>query len=154
MRGKHCDLFTSWSGHRRPGQHSGNRNLTTRAAAATNPLLNRAAMTNDPLRVRADGRTPQGRRTRDLYRSYFDAVGRPSNPAIQASVLAAAELMVAAERARAEFLAGRGDVEQIARSVRRLGIKAGAAPAPPPTPAEYLARRAAERAGKPSGDPA
>jgi len=40
------------------------------------------------------------------------------------------------------------------RSVRRLGIKAGAAVAPPPTPAEYLARRAAERAGKPSGDPA
>jgi hypothetical protein len=135
--------------------------LANRTVPASNPLLNRAALTNDPLRVRADGRTPQGRRTRDLYRSYFDAIGRPGNPAIQASVLAAAELMVAAERARAEFLAGRGDVEQIvrlenlaARSVRRLGIKAGAAVAPPPTPAEYLARRAAERAGKPSGDPA
>jgi hypothetical protein len=135
--------------------------LTTRTTAATNPLLNRAAVTNDPLRVRADGRTPQGRRTRDLYRSYFDAIGRPGNPAMQASVLAAAELMVAAERARAEFLAGRGDVEQIvrlenlaARSVRRLGIEAGAAVAAPLTPAEYLARRAAERAGKPPGDSA
>jgi hypothetical protein len=56
-------------------------------------------------------------------------------------VLAAAELIVAAERARAEFLAGRGDVEQIvrlenlaARSVRRLGIKAGSAVAAPPSP--------------------
>jgi hypothetical protein len=135
--------------------------LATRTAAPTNPLLNRAAVTNDPLRVRADGRTPQGKRIRDLYRSYWDAIGRPSNAAIQAAVLAASELMVAAEGARAEFLAGRGDVEQIvrlenlaARSVRRLGIKAGAAVAVPQTPAEYLARRAAERAGKPSGDPA
>jgi hypothetical protein len=135
--------------------------LTHRPTVATNPLLNRAAVTNDPLRVRADGRTPQGKRIRDLYRSYWDAIGRPSNPAIQAAVLAASELMVAAEGARAEFLAGRGDIEQIvrlenlaARAVRRLGIKPDAAVPTPQTPAEYLARRTAERAGKPSRDPA
>jgi hypothetical protein len=97
--------------------------IATRAAAATNPLLNRAAVTNDPLRVRADGRTPQGKRIRDLYRSYWEAIGRPSNPAIQAAVLAASELMVAAEGARAQFLAGRGDVEQIVR-LENLALRA------------------------------
>jgi hypothetical protein len=59
-------------------------------------------------------------------------MGRPTNAAIQASGLAAAELMIAPATARAEFLAGRGDIEQIvrlenlaARAVRRLAISPG-----------------------------
>jgi hypothetical protein len=131
--------------------------LATRTAAASRPTINRSRLTNDPLRVRADGRTPQGRRLRDLFRSYMVGLNNPVDPATQASVLAAAELMVAAEAARARLLAGQGDVDQVVRlenlsgrAVRKLGIRLGSASAPAPTPAEYLARRAAERAGKPS----
>jgi hypothetical protein len=131
--------------------------LTIRTAAATNPLLNRAAITNDPLRVRADGRTPQGRRIRDLYRDYSNALGKPAESAIQAAVLAAAELMVAAEAARAALLAGAGDIEQVvrlenlaARAVRRLGIRPGAAPKPPSI-RDYV--RGLEPAPAPAGAP-
>jgi hypothetical protein len=104
------------------------------AATAARPTINRSKLTNDPLRVRADGRTPQGRRLRDLFRSYLSALGNPSDPATQAAVLAAAELMVAAETARSALLAGAGDVDQVvrlenlsARAVRKLGIKPGGA---------------------------
>jgi hypothetical protein len=119
--------------------------LATRTAAATKTPTNRAAMTNDPLRVRADGRTPQGRRIRDLFRAWHMAMGRPSDPTVQALVLTAAELTVAAETARAALLAGTGDVDAVvrlenlaSRSVRKLGIK----PSPPPKPQtirEYIA---------------
>ena len=74
----------------------------------------------------------------------------------------AAALVALAEDAKARRLAGDTAVslEDIvrtanaaARAVKALG-KPGAASPAPLTPAEYLARRAAERAGKPSGDPA
>ena len=84
-----------------------------RSGTARVSLTSRAALTNDPLRARADGRTPQGRRVRDLFRAYSAAMGSPSDPGTQAAILAAAELMVAAERARAEFLADGGDIEQL-----------------------------------------
>jgi hypothetical protein len=126
--------------------------LANRPAILTGSPTSRAAITNDPLRVRADGRTPQGRRLRDLFRSFQVAAGNPSDPASVASILAAAELTVAAEEARAALLAGSGDIEQVvrlenlaARAVRRLGVKPGVAPKAP-TLAEHLARRAAERA--------
>jgi hypothetical protein len=130
-------------------QHTSNNRalmFAHRTTAATNPLLNRAAMTNDPLRVRADGRTPQGKRIRDLFRAFQAAAGNGSDPATVASILAAAELTVAAEAARAALLAGGGDIEQVvrlenlaARAVRRLGIKAPK----PPTLGEHLSARAA-----------
>jgi hypothetical protein len=92
----------------------------------------------------------------DLGHEILKFIVHPSNPAIQASVLAAG-----GRKGACRVSGRRGDIEQIvrlenlaARSVRRLGIKAGDAVAAPPNPAEYLARRAAERAGKPSGDPA
>jgi len=98
------------------------------------PTHNRAATTNDPMRVRTNGRTSAGRRVRDLYRAYLTALGRTDDLAC-AQALAAAELVMAAENARAQLLAGQGDVEQIVRlenlanrAVRRLGIKPGAAP--------------------------
>jgi hypothetical protein len=92
---------------------------------------NRARLTNDPL-VRASGRTPAGRRIRDLFRSYSSALGNPGDPGTQAAILAAAELVVAAEAARSKLFAdgSNADVEQLvrlenlaARSLRRLGIK-------------------------------
>jgi hypothetical protein len=102
-------------------------------------------MTNDPLRVRADGRTPQGRRIRDLFRAWHIGMGQPSDPTVQALVLTAAELTVAAETARAALLAGTGDIDAVvrlenlaSRSVRKLGIKPGAHPKPP-TIREYIA---------------
>lgn len=105
-----------------------------RAVAGGQSLTNRSVTTNDPMRARADGRTSAGRRVRDLYRAYLAGVSNPDD-ACRAQVLAAAELMVAAENARAELLAGGGDVEQIVRlenlanrAVRRLGIKAAEAP--------------------------
>jgi hypothetical protein len=125
--------------------------LVNRSNTARVSLTSRAALTNDPLRARADGRTPQGRRIRDLFRAYSAAMGSPNDPGTQAAVLAAAELVVAAERARAEFLADGGDVEQLirlenlaARATRRLGVKPSCE-LKAPTIADHLARRAKER---------
>ena len=66
---------------------------------------------------------------RDLYRAYSAALGDPGDPGVQAQVVAAAELVVAAEAARAALLAGRGDLDQVirlenlsARGLRRLGL--------------------------------
>jgi hypothetical protein len=129
-------------------------------ATASRPTINRSKLTNNPLKVRADGRTPQGRRLRDLFRSYHQTLGRPSEPAVQAAILAAAELMVAAETARAALLAGTGDVDQVVRlenlsgrAVRKLGIRPGAAPAGPSLQ-EYLASRASAPPVAPSPPPA
>jgi hypothetical protein len=124
--------------------------LTNRAAITTRSSTNRAAVTNNPL-ARADGRTPQGRRIRDLYRAWHAAMGQPSDAGAQAAILAAAELVVAAESARAALLSGTGDVDQVVRlenlsgrAVRKLGIKAPATAAPVmPTIKDYVAARAA-----------
>jgi hypothetical protein len=106
-----------------------------RAAVAERPLTSRSATTNKPLR-RANGNTAAGRRIRDLYRAFIAGVSNPDD-ACRAQVLAAAELQVLAENARAELLAGQGDIEQIVRlenlanrAVKRLGIKRTEAPAP------------------------
>jgi hypothetical protein len=135
--------------------------LAHRPAAATNPLLNRSATTNNPLRVRADGRTPQGKRIRDLFRAFQTAAGDAGDPATVANILAAAELTVAAEAARAALLAGSGDIEQVirlenlaARSVRRLGIKPAAAPKPPSIHEYVRGLAPGEPAGAPAGAPA
>jgi hypothetical protein len=42
-------------------------------------------ITNEPLR-RANGRTRQGRRVRDLYRAVRDRLGYPTDPVVQADV--------------------------------------------------------------------
>ena len=102
--------------------------LANRTTTGRGALTNRSATSNDLLRARANGRTSAGRRVRDLYRAYLTGLSNPDD-AVKAQVIAAAELMVAAENARAELLAGRGDVEQIVRlenlanrAGRRLGI--------------------------------
>ncbi len=63
------------------------------------PASSAAAITNNALR-RWDPKNPQGRRTRDLYRSLMRMVGNPPEPARQALCISAAELMVLAEIAR------------------------------------------------------
>lgn len=134
--------------------------LAHRSEAANQARTTRAAVTNNPLR-RASGNTAAGRRVRDLYRAYLEAMGNPADAVAQADALAAAELKVAAEEARGRLLSGEtADVDQVVRienlahrASRKLGIRPGGAPAAT-TLAEHLARRAAERASEPQGDPA
>jgi hypothetical protein len=77
----------------------GSRTVT----AAPPPASSRAAATNRPA-SRWDTNTKTGRRCRDLYKSYLKALGNPDDPATQAAVMACAEQVVIAERARSELL--------------------------------------------------
>jgi hypothetical protein len=103
--------------------------LAARTAAAALPKRQRSATTNGPMR-RISGNTAAGRRLRDLYGAFLQHMSNPAGTIAQANALNAAELTVAAENARAELLAGVGDIEQIVRlenlanrAVRRLGLR-------------------------------
>jgi hypothetical protein len=93
------------------------------------PLARRSRITNDPLR-RANGNTSDGRRIRDLARAYLAQVENPSDPIVQADVMAAAENKALAEAMRLRALRGEqidhavlGQVENRARRAEaRLGI--------------------------------
>jgi hypothetical protein len=74
------------------------------------PAALRARATNDPLHGRASRNTAQGRRIGDLFDAYLRAMGNPADALTQANALAAAELKVATEDARAKLLAG-GDID-------------------------------------------
>jgi hypothetical protein len=133
----------------------------SRAPVVDWPKRQRSATTNDPLSTRTDRNTAAGRRIADLYRAYIAAMGGTTDTIHQANALAAAELKVTAEDARKRMLDGGGDADQLVRlenlahrAERKLGIQPGAVVPAPQTPAEYLARRTAQRAGTPSGDPA
>jgi hypothetical protein len=125
------------------------------------PCRQRARRTNDPL-ADTNTNTARGRRIADLVRAYLRALGNPIEIERQAAVIAAAELQVLAEEARASALKqsnGGADLDQIVRvqgaadrALRRLGIKPGKPAAP--SLAEHLAKRAAERVGEPSKAPA
>jgi hypothetical protein len=98
----------------------------------------RSKTTNDPA-SRFGLNTAEGRRARDLYEAFVAHMGSPVDTVRLSHALAAAELVVASETARAELLAGRGDVEQTirlenlaARTTKRLGIHDAAAAAPAP----------------------
>jgi hypothetical protein len=105
-------------------------------ADVTVPACQRSRVTNDPM-ARHRGKSADARRVRDLYLSYMGDLGNPVNAAVQARVAKAAELVVAAEIARAKLIEGGGDANQLVRlenladrAVRSLGIlKANAAPA-------------------------
>jgi hypothetical protein len=73
---------------------------------------------------------------RDLYKAYVARLHNPTDTGTLALVLAAAELVISAEQARADLLAGRGDLDAVvrienlaARALRRLGL---GKPAPKP----------------------
>ena len=101
-----------------------------RAAGDLRPAALRARATNDPLHGRASRNTAQGRRIGDLFDAYLRAMGNPVDALAQANALAAAELKVATEDARAKLLAGGNiDPDQVvklegaaARAERKLGI--------------------------------
>lgn len=98
-----------------------------------------ARRTNNPL-AGIDTNTGRGRRIADLVRAYLRALGNPGDIERQAAVIAAAELQVLAEEARAAALRqpGQADLNQVVRmqgaadrAVKALGIKPGAADAEP-----------------------
>ena len=57
----------------------------------------------------------EGRRRRDLLRGYLEELGNPAGVAVQAACKTAAELTFAAERARSDLLAGKGDADMLVR---------------------------------------
>lgn len=109
----------------------------------------RSVRTNNPFAGGLSKNTSQGRRVADLLRSFFRAMGDPSDAVLQSNALRAAELMVAGEIARAKLLEGTGDADAVVRlegagdrAVKRLGLaKASPARSGPTTLASYLASR-------------
>lgn len=113
-----------------------------------------------------DGRSPVGRRRRELINVYSAALGGLAalTDGQRIDVRKAAELTALAEQARAramrEGFTDAGDLSAMvrlestaARAVRLLGIKPGSAK--PPSLADYLAAKAARKAAdKPAGGPA
>jgi hypothetical protein len=75
-----------------PNVHGARR----RNALAPRAQAQRAKTTNDPL-SRWSGHTPEGRRVRDLFRAYWQALGSPQDVGTQAEILRAAELTILAE---------------------------------------------------------
>jgi hypothetical protein len=106
------------------------RSAPMRSTVAGLPPAQRAKRTNDPFAgIRTN--TARGRRIADLVGAYLAALGNPTEIARQAEVIAAAELQVLAEEARALALqqVGHADLDQIIRlqgaadrAVRKLGL--------------------------------
>jgi len=93
--------------------------------------------------------TARGRRVADLTRAYLAAVGDPRDLGRQAEVIAAAEMQVLAEEARAAALRKpeKADLDAIVRiqgaadrALRRLGIKPSTG-SHVPTLADYLSSK-------------
>jgi hypothetical protein len=121
------------------------------------PKRQRAKRTNDPF-AGLDMNTARGRRTADLVWAYLTALGNPDSIERQAAAIAAAELQVLAEEARAAALkeGATADLDRVVRmqgaadrALRRLGIKPAAAAMPPPS----LAAWAKQAAPVPQGAP-
>jgi hypothetical protein len=111
----------------------------------------RSRTSNDPL-ARNSTATATGRRVNDLFLSFMRAMTDRSCLA-QADVLAAAELTVAAEDARALLLAGKGDLDEVVKAerlarhaVRKLGLERQRAAKPKKSFAEYAREKAAASA--------
>jgi hypothetical protein len=99
--------------------------------------MRRSRVTNNPI-SRANQDTADGRRVADLFRAFIREMGdRARSVTAQTDALAAAELTVAVEAARARLLSGTpGSADEVVRlggelrrAVRRLGIdRAASAP--------------------------
>jgi hypothetical protein len=127
----------------------------SRAPAAEPPSKLRARRTNDPL-ANLDMNTARGRRIADLVRAYLKGLGGPADVGRQAEVIAAAELQVLAEEARAAALrqSGAVDLDQVVRvqgaadrAIRRLGLDRKREAAAPSL-AEHLAALAEADQGR------
>lgn len=130
------------------------RSPVDRRATATGSSRVRSRTTNAP----ADrlGRTAEARRVRDLYAGYSKDLGAPTDVSTQALILACAEAMAVAEKARADYLAGRSaDLNGVIRAentanraLKRLGL-AKPSLAPRKSLLEKMTdKEAAQRAGQ------
>ena len=120
-----------------------------RGFAAPVTTQQRSKRTNRPFAAH-DLKTACGRRIADLARAYAAALGNPADIGRQAEIVAAAELQVLAEEARAVALANpaAADLDAIVRSsgrggsaLRRLRIKPAAVPDGRLDLASYLASK-------------
>lgn len=98
---------------------------------AESSARSRSAATNSPA-SRWNKNTATGRRCRDLFWSFMSRLGTPTDPAAQASILAAAEQVVISELARSECLSGLNGMNMqlmiraenlAARTLKRLGLE-------------------------------
>jgi hypothetical protein len=91
----------------------------------------RSAVTARP-EARLNGNSPAGRRVRDLYRGLMKRLSQPADVTVQAAVLALAELLTAAENARANLLTGKvsssNELVRLENLVRRAEIRVGLVP--------------------------
>jgi hypothetical protein len=137
---------------------------STRSATAKSSHANRARISNDPRCLAGHtGRSPAGRRRRDLVSFFVDALGGTDNvtPVQVTDVRRAAELTALAEEIRAKALCeGTGAVDLAAlvrlegaasRAVRALGIKSGPSTPKTPTIEEYTAQKVAQKVAHASG---
>jgi hypothetical protein len=117
----------------------------------------RARRSNDPF-AGISVNTARGRRTADLVAAYLQALRNPPEIERQAEAIAAAELQVLAEEARALALkqVGHADLDQVIRlqgaadrAVRKLGLDRKREPEGP-TLSQYLTDRYG--AGRPAGE--
>jgi hypothetical protein len=108
----------------------------------------RAALTRSPA-ARLDGRSPTGKRIRDLYESLMARLNQPADVMVQADILALVELKAMSETARLRILEGKDQntnglvrLENLVRRAEaRVGLEIGAATKrEPETLEEYLAR--------------
>jgi hypothetical protein len=128
---------------------------STRSVTVRSSTSNRAKISNDPRYLAGHtGRSPAGRRRRDLVNFFVDALGGPDQvtPVQVTDIRRAAELTALAEETRAKALCeGTGAVDLAAlvrlegaasRAVRVLGIKSGPSAPKTPTITEWLASQA------------
>jgi hypothetical protein len=91
----------------------------------------RSAVTARPDR-RLNGNSPAGRRVRDLFAGLMTRLNSPTDITVQAAVLALAELVTAAENARAHLLEGKvsssNELVRLENLVRRAEIRVGLVP--------------------------
>lgn len=132
------------------------RMQTARATTARPSTSNRAKISNDPRYLAGhSGRTPSGRRRRDLVSFFIAALGGPDRvtPVQLMDIRRAAELTALAEETRGRALCeGTGSVDLAAlvrlegaacRAVRALGVKSDAGAPKPPSIEEWMAARTA-----------
>jgi hypothetical protein len=83
---------------------------------------------------RFDGRSVEGRRLRDLFRSYSAQLGNPDDAGAVAMIMSAAEQVIGAERVRSQYFAGKAVYDEVIRAegaanraLKRLGLTRPAA---------------------------
>lgn len=119
-------------------------------------ITRRSRITNNPTSARFNRSSASGRRQADLLRGFLAEMGNPTDVVAQSAAIRAAELTAAAEDARRDLLAGKGNVnlEQVGvaenmarRAVRDLGIDRQRRSKPRKTLADYVREKTDAKVG-------